>query len=174
MKYTASYCEENVWYLCADPAVSAIEKKVVWVSSLQKICPIWCQRLAASDGEPVWWDYHVFLLSLTGDQWQVWDLDTRLGLPVEATEYFTKAFRQPMPIPPIFRVMEASYYRRVFSSDRSHMKRADGSWMATPPAWPAIGEGASTFAEMLDMRSTVHGDLLGLDEIEYLVSRTQG
>lgn len=171
MNYTACYCEENVWHLCANPVVPALEKKVIWVSSLQQVCPIWNQRSAASAGESVWWDYHVFLLARTSDSWQVWDLDSILGLPVDAAAYFAGSFSRSTPIQPVFRVMDSGYYRRVFASDRSHMKQTDGSWLATPPAWPVIGAAATTFTQMLDMHSDVHGELLSLDEIECLVSR---
>lgn len=174
MNYAACYCEENIWHLCADPVVSATQRKVVWVSSVQQICPIWYQRSAVSVHEPVWWDYHVFLLAQTGDQWQVWDLDTLLGLPVEASAYFAHAFRRPLPLQPVFRVMDASYYRRTFSSDRSHMMQIDGSWMAAPPAWPAIENDKLTFDEMRDMRSVAHGELFDLEAIEHFVSSAPG
>ena len=177
MKYTACYCEENIWHLCADPVVTGAnndadnnaDHKVVWVSSLQQVCPIWHQRSAAT-GEPVWWDYHVFLLSRTGEQWLVWDLDTSLGLPVEAPVYFAAAFKRPMPLQPVFRVMDASDYRRDFSSDRSHMQNGDGSWMSPPPVWPAIVREDLTFTAMRDMHDNRFGVRLSLDEIERLIS----
>ena len=30
-KYTASYCEENVWHLCQEPIFEGVEVKVVMV-----------------------------------------------------------------------------------------------------------------------------------------------
>lgn len=170
MNYAACYCEENVWHLCADPALPETEKRVVWVSSDRQICPLWCQRSAAAVDEPVWWDYHVFLLARgTGNQWQVWDFDTTLGMPVASGEYFSKTFRQPMPVQPVFRVMDSAYYRDAFASDRSHMKSADGSWLAEPPVWPPIiskeFSKELSFADMLNMRSHKHGELKSLDEV---------
>jgi len=160
MKYTACYCEENVWYLCADTALATMEKTVVWVSSLHQICPLWCQQASASIDEPVWWDYHVFILARSNDHpWMVWDLDSTLGLPVSGREYFERTFRSPMPLQPVFRVMGDTYYRNTFSSDRSHMRNEDGSWQATPPEWPAIRTDQLTFTDMLNMRSSLHGEL---------------
>jgi hypothetical protein len=172
MKYTACYCEENIWHLCADPAVTDNDAdiRVVWVSSLHQVCPIWCQRTAPGADEPVWWDYHVFLLSHKSGNWLVWDLDTSLGLPVAAQTYFARAFKQPMPLHPVFRVMDADYYRREFSSDRSHMQGPDGKWMSPPPEWPAVVRDDLTFAAMRDMHDNRHGERLSLDEMERLVS----
>lgn len=38
----------------------------------------------------------------------------------------------------LFRVIPARTFLDSFASDRSHMMRADGSWVAAPPAYPAI------------------------------------
>ena len=144
-----------------------MEKKVVWVSSRLRICPLWCQRSATGVGEPVWWDYHVFLLAREENaDWKVWDLDSTLALPVNSSEYFSQTFNPLMLPEPVFRVMNASYYRATFSSDRSHMKNTDGSWQDAPPDWPAISNEDSTFADMLDMSCDVHGDLFSLDELQ--------
>ena len=166
MNYTAYYCEENVWHLCADPRLAAMDKRVVWVSSQLQICPLWCQRAATRIGAPVWWDYHVFLLAREANAvWQVWDLDSTLALPVNSSEYFDQTFKSLMLSEPVFRVMHSSYYLASFSSDRSHMKNTDGSWQSAPPDWPAITSDELTFADMLDMRCKAHGDLYRMDEL---------
>ena len=163
--YTAYYCEENIWHLCADSSVPGTQKAVLWVGSLQHYNPLWCQRASVDpDQEPVWWDYHVILLVLT-DQWRVWDLDTTLPLAVPADEYFSRTFRGAMIYPPIFRVMDASYYRRSFSSDRSHMLGANQQWLEAPPSWPPIQNDELTFTEMQDFTSNTHGALMDFNEV---------
>lgn len=164
-RYTSCYCEENIWHLCADPAVPGTQKLVLWMGSLQPYCPLWFQRSSeCPDQEPVWWDYHVVLLAFT-DQWRVWDLDTTLDLPVSAASYFSQTFRAAMLYPPVFRVMDSDYYQRTFSSDRSHMLGADGQWLVAPPSWPAIQHDELTFADMLNFESNLHGSLMGFNEL---------
>ena len=169
--YAACYCEENIWHLCGRPELPGTERKVIWISSLKGVYPLWCQRAAAHDNEPVWWDYHVILLVRT-DVWQVWDLDTTLELPVAASDYFPRTFRDQSQVAPLFRVMDAQYFRDTFSSTRAHMKSGQSGWLAPPPDWPVIGrtnttenEGGlertdNTFSEMLDFTSAKHGELL--------------
>lgn len=35
-------------------------------------------------------------------------------------------------------MVAAGQYLQHFASDRSHMRRPDGSWMADPPPWPCL------------------------------------
>lgn len=164
--YTACYCEENIWHLCVDERVPDGEKLVLWVGSLQQYSPMWCQRSSAGPDVPVWWDYHVILLVQT-HRWFVWDLDTTLPLPVDVDEYLAQTFRLPDDL--IFRLMDADYYRKAFSSDRSHMRDSGGRWLASPPVWPAIRTEFEidrlTFAEMRDFSRHAHGELLDLENL---------
>ena len=38
----------------------------------------------------------------------------------------------------LFRVVAADEYLAAFASDRSHMLKEDGSWLAEPPTYPCI------------------------------------
>lgn len=171
--YTACYCEENIWHLCRHPAVSGADKKVVWISSESGVCPLWHQRAAQSVDQPVWWDYHVILLVNNGE-WLVWDLDTTLTMPISASTYIDRTFASHQSgssvFDPLFRVMDADYYRREFASDRSHMRDARGQWQAPPPAWDVILPHTSTFPDMVDFRSSLHGELLSLPQLRTLTA----
>ncbi len=163
-QYAACYCEENVWHLCADPAVPGHKKQVVWIGSLQSYCPLWCQQASGNPEQPVWWDYHVILLALT-DRWRVWDLDTTLPLPVDVSQYLPQTFRDTESAAPLFRIMDSDYYRQYFSSDRTHMRNPDNQWLALPPRWPAIQQQVLTFADMRDFNNDTHGELVGYREL---------
>lgn len=166
--YTACYCEENIWRLCARSEVRGRVQKVVWISSLAGFCPLWHQRASTTPDQPVWWDYHVILLVLT-DRWRVWDLDTRLSLPKAAGEYLLSTFDNTGQFEPLFRVMDADYYLRCFSSDRSHMQDENARWLASPPQWDLIRPHEPTFYEMRDFSSSLHGELLTLPQMHTLV-----
>lgn len=164
LSYKSCYCEENIWQLCGNPLVAEYHQKVVWISSLSGICPLWHQRAGADAQTPVWWDYHVILLVET-DSWKVWDFDTTLARPLPAVDYFDNTFKKSSPVQPLFRVMDGAYYRRHFSSDRSHMQNSDGQWLAEPPEWPKIWSGRDTFAQMLDFSENTHGAIVSLETL---------
>jgi hypothetical protein len=166
--YTACYCEENIWRLIRHVGVGSVARKVIWISSLTGVCPLWHQRAAAAPDQPVWWDYHVVLLVQT-DVWSVWDLDTTLALPVPAEEYLAQTFKGVGSVEPLFRVMDADYYFEKFSSDRSHMRDEQSGWRAEPPPWEPIYTAPSTFFEMLDFNSDLHGCRLSLPQLQRLI-----
>ena len=91
--YQAYYCEENIWRLCQQPQLQVHKSEVVFISNPRRTCALWYQRAAPYPTEPVVWDYHVILLTQTPDNiWQVWDLDTLLGCPLQAEDYFSMTF----------------------------------------------------------------------------------
>ena len=140
-RYQPYYCEENAWWLCAEPDLGAGERHVLFVSNLIGLCPFACQR-AGLPGEIVWWDYHCVVIDGHG---RLWDLDTRLAVPLSIDDWLAKSFpfatRLPTHIAPRFRLIPADDYRQDFASDRSHMRDNDGTWMRPPPPWPRIGSG---------------------------------
>ena len=162
--YTACYCEENIWHLCTDKSVQGDNRQVVWIGSVEGHCPLWCQRASQRDGQPVWWDYHVILLTHT-TQWLVWDLDTTLPFPLSAEEYLQHTFHSQYSTGTRFRVMSAEYYLQHFSSDRSHMRDAENNYLSPPPSWPAIDKGDNAISEMFDFGSEKHGRLMTLSEV---------
>jgi len=166
--YTPYYCEENIWQLAGHPRFEGSPGLVVLISGRGE-CAFWRQRAAGSPTAPVWWDYHVVLLIDDG-AWRVWDLDTTLGLPVDAKRYFSATFlsggEAVEDCRAVFRVVDKKDYRREFCSDRSHMRTVDGGWLAPPPEWPAIvREAGIPLATWLDMRRTEPGERHDLREI---------
>ncbi|MGQ0505737.1 MAG: hypothetical protein ACT4TC_10500 [Myxococcaceae bacterium] len=129
--YTPLYCEENVWRLAERfPAGD------VWVISNLTHTVALAKQKATADGWVVW-DYHV-VLAVNG---RVHDPDTRLPQPCPMTRYVTETFSTQSMLPEeyrsLVRVLPAGEFSRLFFSDRSHMKRPDGTWLAPPPQWPA-------------------------------------
>mmetsp|Transcript_9431 Transcript_9431/g.12328 ORF Transcript_9431/g.12328 Transcript_9431/m.12328 type:complete len:135 (-) Transcript_9431:274-678(-) len=104
-EYTRQYCEENVWHLCRSfleehPAVPAF---AVWVSNPSRTVAVWQQKISADEDTPVVWDYHVVLLADCGEQRYIFDLDTTLPFPCEASFYNARAFRPEAMLQPTYR-----------------------------------------------------------------------
>jgi hypothetical protein len=157
--YAPFYCEENVLRLCPSLGPEAF---AVLVTNAGRRIEMLRQRAGGPGRGAVLWDYHALAVSRR-DGWLAWDFDTTLGFPVPLGEYLRRSF-EPLPAePPLFRVVPASDYVREFRSDRSHMRRADGSWTASPPSWPpATGEGGVGLEQLLDPSDTRVGEVLTL------------
>eukprot|EP01026_Neomeris_dumetosa_P005654 TRINITY_DN11650_c0_g1_i1.p1 TRINITY_DN11650_c0_g1~~TRINITY_DN11650_c0_g1_i1.p1 ORF type:complete len:149 (-),score=4.42 TRINITY_DN11650_c0_g1_i1:105-551(-) len=75
----------------------------------------------------------------------IWDLDSMMNFPCSFQEYCKDALQTQMQLNQNYerkyRVIEGEIYLRFFASDRSHMLRQDGSWLAPPPQYdPIISE----------------------------------
>jgi hypothetical protein len=140
-RYHPFYCEENAWWLCHERQVSAGDAHVVFIANRLGHCPVAEQR-AAAPHQLIWWDYHVVVLDAAR---RIWDLDTRLGLPLPAADWLVGSFpfidHLPDALRPTFRLIPCADYRRDFASDRDHMRDPDGRWQHPPPPWPTIGTG---------------------------------
>jgi protein N-terminal glutamine amidohydrolase len=164
LRYHPFYCEENAWWLCADPALGPGERHVLFVLSRAGRCPMLQQRVAPP-GRLIAWDYHVVVVD---SERQVWDQDSRLPLPcpgvfwLEST--FALASRLPAIYAPRFRLIPAGQYLAHFASDRRHMRDRRGRYRQPPPPWPPIGEG-STLGQYLDPAAPEPGRLMGIGEI---------
>jgi hypothetical protein len=172
--YTAYYCEENIWHLSQEALFQAGSIYVVFISNARYSCPLWYQRACPVEQEPVLWDYHVILLNdRAGQGWEVWDLDTLLGLPVPLHEYLTSTFLPNGALvptfEPMFKLIDAQVYRNSFHSDRSHMRKPDGTWLVRPPDWTPIsakpGNPVISLQELADMNNTAHGQVLDLFQL---------
>nr|CAG4641985.1 EOG090X0C0Q [Eurycercus lamellatus] len=151
--YTSCYCEENVWKIC--DGVRMNQPKfldqffAVFISNSHQSIPLWCQKAGniSEDGLVVW-DYHVILVHKRDEESLVYDLDTVLPFPCPFLQYGRATLREDEALQSrfqrFFRVIPATEFLEVFSSDRSHMKREDGSWMKPPPTYPPIHCGPST------------------------------
>jgi protein N-terminal glutamine amidohydrolase len=163
-RYQPFYCEENVFHLAAEPSLARRPREVVFISNAARSCPVWHQRAAPRDGWPILWDYHVVLLVAT--PWEVWDLDTTLGMPAPAQHYLRESFRAGVPdeLAPRFRVVDAGAFVSTFASDRSHMRGAGGHYKEPPPPWPPLGApGAEpNLARFVDVTAPFHGEVLDL------------
>ncbi|KAG5175453.1 N-terminal glutamine amidase-domain-containing protein [Tribonema minus] len=169
---TPYYCEENIYLLCQqlDPALTA---HAVFISNAQKEVPYWCQRVATGPEGIIFWDYHVVLLVKDPDSGATWvyDYDTKLPWPCPARQYFEMSCRPHMDLGPYqhsFRAIPHQDFLDHFSSDRSDMKRPDGTWQSPPPLHPLLrgpkAAHAHTLPEFIDMTGGI-GTVLTLHEL---------
>ena len=178
--YRSCYCEENIWHLAREEWFREREAMVVIVSGKGRYRRLWFQNNAESPETPVYWDYHVILLSFE-EGWWVWDLDTSLGLPVRADTYFHKTFLQQnidvAHSDVILRLVGAEEYVRKLSSDRAHMRLPSGEWVAPPPEWPMILQGKdSNLLDWININHATPGKVLTLAEFmqDYLTETSGG
>ena len=164
------YCEENAWWLCADPTLGDGPRHVLFITSHEGICPFAAQQ-AAAPGEVVWWDYHCVVLDGAA---RIWDLDSRLDLPLPGADWLARTFPfAHLPAPqllPRFRIIPGDDYRRRFASDRSHMRTDNGSWQQPPPPWAPIGSGMNLARYRDTTRAGPPGRLLDLKAFSSLLA----
>ena len=176
-RYQPYYCEENIWHLCRDRGFEERRAFVVFISNEGRSCALWSQRAAPQTGVPVVWDYHVVAIDASGNEAQVWDLDTVVGAPVDFGRWWKTTFPLGESVPerlrPTFRVVEADTYLERFSSDRSHMRDDDGGWKKPPPDWEPIFEAdeGMNLERFVAMDDDFVGEVL---EMEAFCRRFQG
>jgi hypothetical protein len=125
------------------------------------------QRAGRGESAFVEWDYHVFaaVAGLEG-RVLVLDLDTLLGYPCPLDSYSAGSFPRGAPsiLEPRFLILRADRYLAELVSDRSHMRSADGSWLAPPPPWPAPGEGSGRPSVLMEwVEAAASSTIRGLD-----------
>lgn len=158
-RYTANFCEENVWWLVKSLVSAGIaperQRVLFFSNALRQVLLL--QQAAAPPGQVLAWDYHV-VLQVADDQgdW-ILDLDSRLPFPVPAQMYWTLTFPGQAQLPAMLRAavrgVSAAAYLRHFHSDRSHMvgQVAPDAFPDYPVIAPAPGVKRITLAEYLDM-----------------------
>ncbi len=138
--YQPFYCEENAWWLCADPALGPGERFILFITTRAGLVPMLEQQVAPR-GHLIAWDFHAVVVA----GGRVWDLDSRLPLPTAGADWLAASFaladRLPAAYAPRLRFVSAEEYRRDFASDRSHMRDRRGRWRRPPPPWAPIGSG---------------------------------
>jgi protein N-terminal glutamine amidohydrolase len=170
--YQPFYCEENVFHLCREARFGGRRREVVFISNRDRTCVMWHQRAGGGPGAHVFWDYHVVLLARA--PWEIWDLDTTLGLPVPAAHYLARSFRDGLPpgLMPRFRLIDAELFATTFSSDRAHMRRPGGSYRKPPPPWPPIGPpgAAPNLMRFVDVEQPFAGEIVDLSTLRARVA----
>ena len=162
--YTSCYCEENVWKLCdyirnSHSSDLLSDYFVVFISNPLEQIPLWKQKAGRlEDDHFVVWDYHVILVDKIGQL--VFDLDTTLSFPCSLNEYLehcigsdsliTKEYRR------CFRIIPAKGFLERFASDRSRMKKPDGTWIKPPPSYDSIKtkESDNNLEQFINMTSS--------------------
>ncbi|CAH8480993.1 unnamed protein product [Schistosoma guineensis] len=170
LTYTPSYCEENVYKLLEYLREFGNLQcgYVVFLSNVNKSIGLFAQV----KGDPqidhfIIWDYHVFLIYDDMSNYWVYDFDSLLPFPTPFVQYLTHGLRQNTVLPEelhrSYRVIHGVDYLNHFSSDRSHMQREDGSWIAPPPTYECIRGQSSSLLHTLpfywDMTSNIVEDL---------------
>ena len=168
--YQPYYCEENIWHLCQNALFK--ESEVIFIASKGDAFPMLNQRVTTDPHIPILWDYHVILLvkseiNNSADN-QIADFDTTLTFVTDIRTYFSQSFLdntllRPDEVP-FFRVVTASEYSELFSSDRIHMRSGE-DWLASPPPWPMIGNMPSNFYDFIDMTNNTIGEVLSYDAV---------
>jgi len=176
-KYTANYCEENIWQLCQDPNLADYSKHVLFISNGSKNCPFYAQK-SGHDNQPVWWDYHVVLLASRDGQHFVYDFDSTLAFPSSLKDYLDNTFpfsENWLTIDlPLFKAITAEDYINSFSSDRSHMKDMAGNWIFTPPSWgPITGDGYLSLQDLMIFSEKCQEQLISLQEMQMFSKNLQ-
>ncbi|WP_019615368.1 hypothetical protein [Psychromonas ossibalaenae] len=163
--YQPCYCEENIWHLCQHKQFK--NSCIIFIASKGGSFPMLNQRAMDNPSMPVYWDYHVILLVLS-EKNTVLDFDTSLPFSIDVDTYFSRSFLDNKLLSikemPLFRVVPASEFITVFSSDRSHMK-TDSGWYAPPPDWPLIRENETNLSDFIDMTNNEIGEVLTYDDV---------
>lgn len=166
LEYQPYYCEENVWRLLAKPELSEAATWAILVSNAAREVVCLRQRSGRLVDGLVRWDYHVFAVLTDPVQGRLaLDMDSDLPFPCPLSRYLGATFPSDVqkPLAPRFRLLRGGDYVAHFVSDRSHMRRPDGSWIAPPPSWPAPGAGSgkpSLLVEWTDMGRRSPGTVL--------------
>lgn len=158
------------------PRLAAFERSAVFISSPNRTCAVWKQRLAAPTDSIVW-DYHVVLFVRRDGGNTIWDLDSRLPFPSPADRYLEESFPVGVreSLRPRFRVVGSEELNQHFASDRRHMRTA-GKWKAAPPPWPPIvarSGAVHTLEAFVDVTLPGPGILMDLEAFRTFVGVSQ-
>lgn len=139
-KYTAFFCEENIWHLVNDMEEDDQKKcAILFITNEFKTCALLNQKVAGEDPYVIW-DYHVILHML--EENTIFDYDTKLANKNTITNYFVNTFGNQNSIPASYRSLIipiiGNEYIKQFSSDRSHMYDQNNNKIQAFPEWPVI------------------------------------
>jgi hypothetical protein len=170
--YAPYYCEENVWRFLARPGLAGHGAWALMVCNAAHDLIMLRQRAGRPMDGLVHWDYHA--LALVEDPVEgplALDFDSDLPFPCPLARYIDSSFPAAVQArsAPVFRLVAAADYVAGFSSDRSHMRKSDGSWMAPPPPWDRPGKSGNrpgNLLEWMDMGRKKPGRILSRTELE--------
>ncbi|HOX93010.1 MAG TPA: hypothetical protein PLC54_08790 [Spirochaetales bacterium] len=178
-EYCPYYCEENIWRLLGRTEYEGKASWAVFVFGMHGRAAVFRQKSGQGPWALSLWDYHVVALvpdargAHSGQL--IIDFDSELGWPVPAVTWI----RQSLCVPegcayrladakPIVRLLPAAEFVRRFYSDRSHMRKPDGTWQSPPPPWDSPkGDGSMdwSLASLIDPSNKEAGKLMDADEL---------
>ena len=146
-RYTAFFCEENIWQLAKKMSLQGAEYDeldiLFFINRSRSV--LLFEQMAAEKGSLLVWDYHVVLLNSATKL--LYDFDTRLGFPCGVAAYFRATFVDQSELPTEFqttiRKISSSDYLSNFDSDRSHMLSENGTSIQPFPDWEPIRSAAN-------------------------------
>ena len=142
LEYHPLYCEENAFRNCRSLIAGQVdgrrydEAALLFIFSTDKYVRVEMQRQPPG---VVYWDYHAVAVGRRDDSapWLVFDPDS-LVPPGSTAMVYLKASFPNTDSARRFRFLPIVPGRADFGSDRSHMRRSDGRWLAPPPPWEPI------------------------------------
>lgn len=180
LEYQAYYCEENILRALRRREFVEAATWAVIVSNANRDVIMMRQRSGRPVDGLVHWDYHVFAVYADPVMGRMaLDPDSDLPFPCPLQRYLRDSFPDDVQrhVAPRFRVLRGSDYARDLVSDRSHMRRPDGSWVAPPPSWPAPGAGTglpSVLLEWTDIGRRSPGSVYDIDRMASFAAGSGG
>jgi len=160
-RYTAAFCEENIWWAAHDLAHNGYNcadlQVLLFTNPSQQV--LMFNQSVVPKGAPTLWDYHVVLQLGNGASAQILDFDTRLDFPVPLEKYVRESFPSPNKVPDHYRawvrVIPARSYLQRFDSDRSHMRGVlpDKDFPKYPPIRATALTDAIQLSDYRDLQS---------------------
>ena len=164
-RYTAFFCEENIWWLAHDlvenyPQITNMQ--VLFLTNPDESIVLLNQKNTAP-GQVTVWDYHVILYATIDHDSLIFDFDSKLEFPTPARTYTAYTFPQQASLPKRYqtwvRSVEAKAFLDQFHSDRSHMidKIGSVSFPSEPPITPKSGNVAIDLSEYRNLAQAISG-----------------
>lgn len=152
LDYQAYFCEENVWRLLSRSEFASVASWAVIVSNAPRDVVLMRQVSGRPLDGLIHWDYHVFAVLTDPIAGRLaLDFDSELPFPSPLSRYLEDTFPGDVQraYEPRFRVIRGGEYISGLVSDRGHMRKADGTWIAPPPSWPAPGAGSGKPSDLM-------------------------
>ena len=165
-RYTAYFCEENIWWLAHDlvaRGISPTDMQVLLLTNDAQSIAYLNQRSAPA-GAMMLWDYHVVLQATVDGDPRILDFDTRLSFCTLADEYLARSLPVQSELPGELRararIIPAASYLKHFYSDRSHMRGLlpESRFPSYPIIQPADGNRPVDLAEYRDLEQDTGDD----------------